>query len=355
MEEKVICIVTPDARTYYKATCVAKEFLDKDQNIINKTGAIPDGEIVEFSATTATVKHFANEKLHGRLEVLDLNDNSVTFSEEYEQGQLVRVTEHTIPPQPLAAVVQSEAATYPGTILKTSKDARAFYVDGKQIAQETLSSNGATLELLGNIPDGEVKEFAENGKLRSQSYYVNNKRHGLVTYYDEQDRVVSAETYEQGVLQGPAQYHSYTQHDDLTTKCSYKNAVLDGEFVVTQHDGTVREQAQYSNGRLHGERRTYYANGKDEAQENYTEGKLSGKRTLFFPSGEVWYTENYTNGRLDGERTEFFPNGQIYINEFYSDGMLDGPRNLYAPDGNLITSEEYHWGNVVHNTEMHPL
>ena len=43
MKEKTICIVTPDSRTYYRALPLAKEYLDKDHNVINTAGKLPDG------------------------------------------------------------------------------------------------------------------------------------------------------------------------------------------------------------------------------------------------------------------------------------------------------------------------
>lgn len=357
MKEEYICISTPQARTYYKTQCVAKEFLDKDNNVINTTGEIPEGEITEMAVTTATIKHFANGKLHGRLEVRNLEDNSITFSEEYEYGQLVDITDHTSPD--LLQQMQLEAADkaapiYPGTVLKTSKDVRAFYVDGKQIAEETVSSNGATLELLGSIPDGPVKEFSENGKLKTEATYQNNKLHGLLIRYDDNGQLLSKETYDQGILRGPAEYFSYAQNTVLHTVCSYMNALLDGQFVLTQQDGIVRECATYAKGRLNGPRHTYYASSVLESEENFVDGKLQGIRKLFFPTGELWYQENYANGRLEGDRTEYFANGKIRLAEMYSDGMLNGTRNTYDETGELIASEEYHWGNVVHNTEYRP-
>lgn len=355
MNEKFICISTPQARIYYKAQCVAKEFLDKDKNVINTTGEIPEGEVVEIAATTATTKHYANGKLHGRLEARNLVDNSITFTEDYNYGQLIDVTDHTSPD--LLQKIQLEASQkaapiYPGTVLKTSKDVRAFYVDGKQIAEETISSNGATLELLGTIPDGPVKEFSENGKLKTEAVYQNNKLNGLLVRYDDNGQILSKETYAQGVLKGPAEYFSYAQQHVLHTTCNYVAALLDGEFTLTQEGGTVREQATYEKGHLHGPRKTYYANGVLEAEENFAEGKLQGVRKLFFPSGELWYEENYVGGRLEGDRTEYFANGKTRLTEMYSDGMRNGICNTYDETGELIASEEYHWGNVVHNT-MH--
>lgn len=356
MKEKIFCIVTPAARVYYKAEPIAKEFLDKDQNIINTTGKIPDGTVAEFTVSSVTTKNFLDGKLHGKLEIINLADHSVTFSEEYEHGNLIHVTEHNLPPiVPTTQQAEKSAPLYPGTVMKTTPDMRAFYVEGKQIAQETLSSNGATLELLGEIPNGEVKEFTESGKLKTEAVYQDNKLNGTLTRYTDDGQVFSAETYEQGVLNGPATYYSYQKNNFLCRHCTYKNATLEGELTVTQKDGTVREKASYTKGKLQGPRATFYPTGTAQSQENWTEGKLQGERTLFFPTGQVWYKEHYLNGRLDGERIEYYMNGQPRLTEFYSEGLLDGQRSTYDEQGSLLTSEEFHWGNIVHNTEMGPL
>ncbi len=355
MTEKLLCIVTPQARTYYKAVCVAKEFLDKDQNIVNTTGTIPDGEVLELSTTSVTKKHFESGKLHGKLEIINLTDNTVSFTEKYEHGRLMEITEHTVT-IPIPLEKQHPAAPiYPGTTLKTGKNTRAFYVQGKQIAEETLSANGATLELLGNIPDGEAKEFTDSGKLKTEATYKDNKLNGLLVRYDEEGKLLCKETYEQGTLKGPAEYYSYTQQETLHTLCNYKNALLEGDFTVTQSNGAIREQATYQKGKMHGLHRTYYSNGKLEVEEMLIDGKIQGTRKLYFPDGQLWFEENYVNGRLDGDRTEFFADGRTRLTEFYCDGMLNGQRNIYDPAGQLISCEEYHWGNIVHNTEYREL
>lgn len=357
MTEKLFCIVTPDARTYYKAQCVAKEFLDKDHNIVHNTGVIPDGEFTEITAGSFTVKHFEQGKLHGKLEVINLADNSVTFSEEYNRGQLVHVSEHAASPAAPAVTPAPSKATpiYPGTVLKSGKGVRAFYLNGKQIAEETLSDHGSSVEILGQIPDGIVKEFTENGQLKTEAHYSGNKLNGELVCYDDKGQILSKETYQHGVLNGPAVYNSYTRQGLLHTECSYTHAQLDGPLTVTQQDKTVRERAQYTKGRLTGPHHTYYSNGTPEIQETWADGKLAGERKLFFPTGQLWFLETYENGRLEGERKEFFPDGAVRMTEFYSDGMLNGQRNIYAHDGNLIACEEFHWGNIIHNTEYRPL
>ena len=170
MKEEIICIASPAGRTYYRAQPVAKEFLDREQNVIHTTGTLPEGEITEIAASSATIKNIKQGKLHGSLKVLNLADGSVSLQQEYQEGVLQQS-------QAGSATESLPVKTTPkhtGTTLKTTKDSHSFYINGKEVAEETISSNGATLELLGNIPDGEVKEFNENDQVITIAQYKNN-------------------------------------------------------------------------------------------------------------------------------------------------------------------------------------
>ncbi|WP_428049627.1 toxin-antitoxin system YwqK family antitoxin [Candidatus Avelusimicrobium caledoniensis] len=347
-KEKIICITSPVDRTYYRAMAVAKEFVDREQNVVNTVGTLPDGEVCEFTVNSLTVKHLKDGKLNGKLEVRNLTDGTVSFSEEYENGVLKQIQQNT----PATTVA---APKHEGTTLKTSKGTHSFYCNGKEVAEETISSNGISLELLGNIPDGEVKEFNEKDQVITIAHYKSNKLNGELIRYTDTGQEIVHENYENGFLQGDAVYFTFTQRGTWTTKCSYKNSRLNGERTLTQQNGTLRCREFYKNGHLSGPRVCYYSNGNKEREENYSDGKLSGKREMFFVDGKLWYRENYTSGRLDGERLCFFPNGKVYLEEFYADGLLEGHRNMYNEEGSLLTSEEYHWGSLVHNTERKKL
>ncbi len=352
MKEKFICISTPSGRTYYRAIPLAKEFLDKEQNIVNTTGELPDGEITELSVSSATIKHLQSGKLNGKFEVINLADNTVTYSEQYENGHLVSITERTAENAQTPQTKKEKAIrTYPGTVLKSTKNTNSFYINGKEVAEETLSSNGATLEILGTIPDGEVKEFNENGLVKTEAHYKNNKLNGTLLRYNESGTLISREEYVDSVLQGPAEYYTPTKNELISAHCTYKNSYLEGERTVTRQDGTLLQKENYKRGHLIGPRISFYPSGSKESEETFVDGKLHGERLLFFPSGELWYRENYNHGRLDGERIGYFASGKVRLEEFYAEGVLEGPRRVYAENGELLTSEEYHWGSLVHNTD----
>lgn len=353
MKEKTICIVTPEGRTYYHATQLAKEFLDKDQNIIHTAGTLPDGEVDEFKVATKTVKNYKNGKLDGSLEVIDLTDNKVTFTEQYKNGVLIDLADHTLHGTPIP-VIPAPVPSYQGTIVKVNKGTQSFYVDGKEVAEQTLAANGSALEQLGQVPDGPVKEFDENNQVRMEVNYRDNKPEGELVRYNEKGQLISKETYVQGVRQGPAEYYVYVGDKISTIHANYKNAQLHGEWTLAFSDGKTYMSALYQNGKLQGMRRTLYNNGQLNCEEVYENGKRQGPRRVYYPEGGLWYEENYKNGRLDGDRMAFFRNGSKWMTEFYTDGLLEGTRQVYAEDGNLLLSEEYHWGSLVHNTETRP-
>ena len=337
MKEKLICITTPSERTYYKVQELAKEFLDKERNVINTSGQLPDGKIEEYTVSSVTHKELENGKLNGTLQMVDLNTNAVTFSEQYHQGALVRVHAEE---EPAAQQPKKIAPAVSGTILKTNKNTCSFYVNGQEVAEETLSPTGAVLELLGNIPNGEVKELDENNKIKSVSHYKNNKRQGTLIRYDEDGDMISREEYDRGILQGPAENVSYSKNDFLHTKCTYDNALLEGLRIATQKDGTVREKENYSHGLLNGECFYYYQNGTLESKEFFKDGKREGERVLYFPTGKIWCKEQFSNGMLEGPRILYFENGQVYSEEMYKNGVLDGPRKVYSQNGTLLTHED---------------
>lgn len=344
MKEKIICLSTPSGRIYYRAETLAKEFLDKDRTLINKTGSIPDGEVEEFETNIKTVKHYKHEKLDGSLAIIDLTTGKETLRETYCDGILTNVAEPS-------AAADTPKPNYEGTVFRTNKKTQSFYVNGKEVAERTLGPDGRSLELLGTIPNGPAKEFDDNGQLRCEAVYLNNQLQGTVMVYDEKGRLISQENYEQDRLNGPAEYYSYCSLGALKTAANYVAGQLNGPWTLFFANGKERVNANYKNGKLHGLRRALHKDGQPAREENYENGKLHGPRTLYFPEGSVWYRENYKNGRLDGARESFFRSGKKRSSEYYTDGLLEGERLVYSESGELLVNENYHWGTLVHNTE----
>jgi len=350
---RTICVVSPTKRCYMHVTPIATEFLDKDNNVVYTTGALPEGEVHEIKVTNKIVKHYKNGKLDGTLSMIDLTNDKVTLTEEYKDGVLLNVADFTN--KDLLPSTQA-AAAHEGTIVKVNKATQSFYVKGKEVAEQTVSIDGTTVEQLGEIPDGPVKELDENGQLRMETTYLNNAPQGILLRYNEQGQVLCKENYEDGKLNGPAQYFTYTlPQGTMTVQANYKDSKLDGEWTSSFPTGNICIKAFYKEGKLQGERLTLYNNGSVNIKETFENGKLDGVRFIYYENGNLWYQENYTNGKLEGARYGFFNNGNKFLEESYADDKLDGYRKTYDEEGHLLNSVEYHWGTLVHHTERQPL
>ena len=348
-DEKILCIVTPTKRCYVKIHVLATEFLDKDNNIVHTAGVLPEGEVNEIKITTKTVKHYKNGKLDGQLAMVDLSNDKITFTEQYKDGILLDVEDFTARDSQL--LQNNATAWHEGTVVKINKNTQSFYVNGKEVAERTVSADGTTLEQLGEIPDGPVKEYDENGQVRLDANYENNLLEGTLLRYNELGQLLSNEVYTEGKLNGPAQYFTYFPRGIITVQTNYKNAQLDGEWVSSFPTGQPCIKAFYKEGKLQGERLTLYNNGTTNIKETFEKGKLDGVRFIYYEDGNLWYQENYTNGELEGARYGFFTNGNKFLEEFYRNGKLDGYRKTYSEDGHLLSNEEYQDGTLVHHTE----
>jgi antitoxin component YwqK of YwqJK toxin-antitoxin module len=179
--------------------------------------------------------------------------------------------------------------------VKTVKDpdktiTKIFYRGGNEVAQQTRGKNDVTIETIGTIPDGTVREYYQSGALMEEAHYLNGKREGISTWY-----------YETGIVKGER---------------NYKAGKLDGIIKWYYTTGSLGTAFNYKNGKLEGLTKLYWENGNLKAEDYYENGKREGIKKLYYNSGELRFVYTYKNGRK--------------IN-----------RKEYSKAGNLIATKEY--------------
>ncbi len=60
-----------------------------------------------------------------------------------------------------------------------------FYNNDVEVARTVVDTNYDVIEREGDIPDGIVKQYYDNGSLLAEAVYTNNMRHGQTTLYRE--------------------------------------------------------------------------------------------------------------------------------------------------------------------------
>jgi len=121
-----------------------------------------------------------------------------------------------------------------------------------------------------------VRYYNTKGKLESEGKMDGKKRVGVWTYYFvDGEKVLSTETY--------------------------KNGLLDGASKTYYKTGKLAETAQYKSNKLHGNRIRYSDEGKPTENLTYKMGIIHGAGIIYDEKGEIFAKGSYDNGIKSGE------------------------------------------------------
>lgn len=112
-----------------------------------------------------------------------------------------------------------------------------------------------------------------------------------------------------------------------------------GEHLVFDKDGSLKERAFYENGKKHGEVRVY-KNGLLSERKHYKEGILEGFVELY-DNGIMKMSINYQNNTPNGIGYYFHKSGVIHAMVWYKDGLLEGPFIVFNESGLVIKRDIY--------------
>ena len=257
-------------------------------------------------------------------------------------------------------------------------------------------------ELKDGIRNGTFKMY-ENGKVKEEGTYLNNKKNGLWTLYSYNgkeeitfsidvkngeykkyngDVVVSQGRYSNGLMIGEWIYRwdngnlkgqgNYINGDggnlsesgfpingrdglwkwnyengEVKLTLNYNNGLLNGEFVRYHENGEVKEIGLTKDGKNEGEWKIFYDSGSIELVVSYVNGKEEGEEIKYHENGKIRYTVNYSNGKREGEYLGYYEDGSLKVKLTYKNGTekFEGNRETdYEKDGSISGEFEFRNG-----------
>lgn len=264
------------------------------------------------------------------------------------------------------------------------------YINGEIEGKgERYNSKGVLVwsaELHKNFYHGSVKEFYDNGQLRSHREYKMGKpwniievysRYGtpldkgtlkngtgLFYTYDKGGSRTESSELVNGVFEGT--FRTYYLNGNLESECTYRNDTMNGVYRAFYFDGGLMYLKAMVNDIVDGPVVAYYRSGKLKSENIYRKGKLwaavyandiNGKRldcgnvkmgsgTLisYDDSGRVSQKGRYSFGLAEGITEEFYPNGKTASTVNYFADMIHGECRAYFEDGTLRAVEQYNEG-----------
>jgi len=133
-----------------------------------------------------------------------------------------------------------------------------------------------------------VKEYYDNGRIRSEISAVGTLRHGITKNYDR--------------------------------------------------SGNLAGEVMYVNNMKHGWATNYYASGRVHSKIMYQDAKKDGDEIWYYESGKVFRLSPYTKGKLNGVQKGYYEDGSLKFEMPYKNGDPGTGLKEYSKTGKLITN-----------------
>jgi len=202
-----------------------------------------------------------------------------------------------------------------------------------------------------NAQNGEVKEYYDNGQLKSSLNYLNGELDGLCKFYYENGQLQAITTAVNGSPIGMVK--TYFENGQLKTVGEYGDGEnQEGIHKEYYENGNLKKTGAYIQGEEEGIHKDYYENGNLENSTTYKDGTKNGWAETYNEDGAPLKKGNIdlrNNGIGMGPEEVgiwahwwYFENGQLekkFLRDEYGD--YQGAYELYYENGDLKEKGEY--------------
>lgn len=238
-----------------------------------------------------------------------------------------------------------------GEIITITEYKKGFIVDRLKINRRDKT----------NRKQGKWMTFWDNGKIRLEGTYKDNRKNGYFKEYSEKGDLVNVSKYLDDVIQPEAAEIQKLEiekkyYDDGRVKATrlYRNGVLEGTSIEYSPEGKIIAASEYRNGLLAGEGivledgsrtgpwKEYYPGRSLKAEGSYDNGTKTGQWKYYHPNGMIEQTGTYNKeGKPEGAWRWYYDSGQLLREETYYRGKKDGPSEEYSEEGAIVERGEY--------------
>ncbi len=238
-----------------------------------------------------------------------------------------------------------------GTIITLTEYKKGFIVDRLRINRRDKN----------NLKQGKWFLFYENGNIKQEGTYLDDKKDGYFKDYTETGDLLKISKYLMGELQPDAEEiaklkvkNEYYPDGKLKLSAMYRNESPEGIWREYKPDGTIERSLMYHNGIITGEGnvlddgnkdgpwKEFFADGTLKSEGNYADGKPVGDWKYFHLNGKTEQIGKFNKqGKPEGKWKWFYEDGKLLREENYRNGLRDGLLSEYDEEGTLIQEGEF--------------
>ena len=246
--------------------------------------------------------------------------------------------------------ITKELAQEDGRVITVSTFNQGYLEDEEYINRKDVEGN----------KQGVWKEFHDNGKVKKEEFYRDDKVNGITKEYNNQGQLQTLQKFEEGELIKDAQevefaefYKEFYEDGSLKTIGAIVNGKKIGIFrefdkqgnllncTVYKYDEKLAEGIVDTSGFYQGEWRFYYPSGKLRAIGKYKDDKKIEKWLYYYESQVLQQEGEYNNGLPIKQWKWYHENKQLKRDEFYVKGLAEGESIEYDSTGVVVVKGNY--------------
>lgn len=180
----------------------------------------------------------------------------------------------------------------------------------------------------------------DNGNLRYEGTFEDDKEVGVFTFYDKEGKKVSTREYSTPGGIALCKMYNFMEYIHATGKIEGRNKI--GEWIYYTNKGrdTVTIE-NFENGVLHGKQVTYFSNNQIATVVTYINGKKEGPFVNYFNNGVIEQEGTYLNDQLHGSLKIWYRIKKLKRQAYYDNGNKTGKWTFLNPKGGIIKILNY--------------
>lgn len=188
---------------------------------------------------------------------------------------------------------------------------------------------------------GEWKKLYNNGFVRYQGQFKDDKPFGTFNYYFETGKPSLILNYEGDISRSLAFY----EEGKLKAKGNYKNQQKDSIWNYYSLAGYRISEELFVNGKKQGIIKNFFEDGKIAEEKEFAYDIEEGEWNQYYEDGKVRMKSTYKNGVLEGKTYYYDRIGNKMIEGNFLHDVRHGAWMFFDEKGNITKKEIYMNGN----------
>ena len=207
---------------------------------------------------------------------------------------------------------------------------------------------------------GKWKLFYDDGTLKSDGFYKDDKKNGVFKEYDRNGSLIEISKFEDDIIDIEAEESvildirsTYYEDGNVKTIGTYKEGKKEGTHRVYDKEGNIINSFIYNQGDIiaegivdekglkQGPWKYYFGGDSIKVEGEYIDSKKENKWTYYYKNGVKKQIGRFKDGKATGTWYWYYENGELKREEAYLRGKEDGHSVEYDELGVIITEGEY--------------